>query len=217
MGNVETRSRSCKPCEHRAAATTAYCAVNQFNRPTVVVHRWRKQGCTCERKGAADLSIYRIIFALISPKLLFQKNAAIVNEIRKRQLDFSTSYEWWRQHRSMTRGADNDDDDSDKRKRPGGNEILYRNEESRNRGNDTFFFKIKRKKKDGRMKSVTQRRGDVLQGGSEILFKGEKQGKANLVGRFVTPKALRIMLLDVSTVISVIRASSILSTLIVGG
>lgn len=119
----------------------------------------------------------------------------------------------------MTRGADNDDDDSDKRKRPGGNEILYRNEESRNRGNDIFFFKIKRKKKDGRMKSVTQRRGigDVLQAGSEILFKGEKQGKANLVGRFVTPKALRIMLLDVSTVISVIRASSILSTLIVGG
>lgn len=80
-----------------------------------------------------------------------------------------------------------------------------------------FFSKLKEKKKDGRMKSVTQRRGDVLQGGSEILFKGEKQGKANLVGRFVTPKALRIMLLDVSTVISVIRASSILSTLIVGG
>lgn len=82
-----------------------------------------------------------------------------------------------------------------------------------------FFSKLKEKKKDGRMKSVTQRRGigDVLQAGSEILFKGEKKGKANLVGRFVTPKALRIMLLDVSTVISVIRASSILSTLIVGG
>lgn len=54
--------------------------------------------------------------------------------------------------------------------------------------------------------------------GGEILFKGEKQGEeANLGSRFVTPKALRIMLLGVSTVISVIRASSILSTLIVGG
>lgn len=49
----------------------------------------REEGC----RRFIDLPNYiRFDFS----KTSFPKNAAIVNEIRKRQLDFSTSYEWWR-------------------------------------------------------------------------------------------------------------------------